>query len=106
MRVPLMFGPLAGYVALRLGDGDDSSFTSQDPVVFIPLCMGGMLGAVVPAPLAFGTAPLSRHHNRAVVHLPTLFHATPTLHEAVLESNKRYLLGKNKKYRHEISSVE
>lgn len=92
MRMPLMFRPVTRHVALWLGDGDDSSLTPQDLVVLIPLGVGGVLRAVVPAALALGAASLAGHHDRAVVHLPTLLHATPALHEAVLEINKRQIL--------------
>lgn len=95
MRMPLMLGPVAGHVALRLGDGDYSRLAPQHPVIFVPLGVRRMLRAVIPAALALRAAALARHHDCAVVHLPTLLHATPTLHEAVLETDIGYLLDLN-----------
>lgn len=91
MRMSLMFGSVAGYVALWFGDGDDSCLAAQDPVLLVPLGMRGVLRAVVPASLALGAASLSRQLYRAVVHLPALVRATPTLHKAVLENFKNLL---------------
>lgn len=89
MRMSLMFGSVAGYVALWFGDGDDSCLAAQDPVLLVPLGMRGVLGAVVPASLALGAASLSRQLYRTVVHLPALVRATPTLHEAVLTNTAK-----------------
>lgn len=80
-----MFGPIAGHVALGLGDSDDTSLAPQHPVVLVPVGVWRVLRTVVPATLALRAATLARHHHRAVVHLPALLHTTPALHEAVLE---------------------
>lgn len=88
----LMFGPLTGHVALWLGDGDHTGLAPQHSVIFVPLGVRRVFCTVVPAPLALRATSLSRHHDRTVVHLPALLHATPTLHEAVLKINKRDML--------------
>lgn len=80
----LVFGLVARRVALWPRDGDDAGLAAQHVASLAPLGVRGVLCAVVQTALATSTAPLSRHHHRAILHPTTLLRTAPTLHESVL----------------------